>query len=179
MRTGGTRRDAHARRDQPGVLALGDPHQHLHLARSEHLQQPGTLVVRLRCRMQQFLEGLLEQLRRDRRLAGPRLHHGAFHALDPLVVPYVSRSTSGERGGDTARIGHRPEHHHRDLRPLLLDPYDRVEGARLGRVAVPSRHTSGARLTTRSAAPALGAAAASTRCPRSFKAEASASASSR
>ncbi len=45
--------------------------------------------------------------------------------------------------------------------------------------AVPSRHTSGARLTTRSAAPALGAAAASTRCPRSFSAEASASASRR
>ncbi|CAM5268442.1 hypothetical protein SALBM135S_06514 [Streptomyces alboniger] len=46
-------------------------------------------------------------------------------------------------------------------------------------VAVPMRQTSGARLITRSAAPAAGAAAASTRCPRSFSAEASASASSR
>ncbi|CAM5592776.1 hypothetical protein SVIOM342S_02743 [Streptomyces violaceorubidus] len=46
-------------------------------------------------------------------------------------------------------------------------------------VAVPSRHTSGARLITSSAAPAAGAAAASTRCPRSFSAEASASASNR
>ncbi|OSY52439.1 hypothetical protein BG846_01907 [Streptomyces fradiae ATCC 10745 = DSM 40063] len=46
-------------------------------------------------------------------------------------------------------------------------------------VAVPSRQTSGARLTTSSAAPAAGAAAASTRCPRSFSAEASASANRR
>ncbi len=45
--------------------------------------------------------------------------------------------------------------------------------------AVPSRHTSGARAITRSAAPAAGAAAASTRCPRSFSADASASASRR
>ncbi|WP_416341223.1 hypothetical protein [Streptomyces ardesiacus] len=45
--------------------------------------------------------------------------------------------------------------------------------------AVPSRHTSGALLITSSAAPAAGAAAASTRCPRSFSAEASASACNR
>ncbi len=45
--------------------------------------------------------------------------------------------------------------------------------------AVPNRQTSGALLTTSSAAPEVGAAAASTRCPRSFSAEASASASRR
>lgn len=45
--------------------------------------------------------------------------------------------------------------------------------------AVPKRQTSGARLTTSSADPDVGAAAASTRCPRSFSAEASASASRR
>lgn len=57
MRTGGARRDAHAGGDQPGVLTLGDPHQHLDLARREHPQQPLSLVVRLRRRIQQLGEG--------------------------------------------------------------------------------------------------------------------------
>ncbi len=129
MRTRRTRRDLHPRRDQPGVLAVRDPHEDLDLARGEQLQQPRALVVGLRRGVQQLLEGLLQQLRRDRRLPRPRLHHGALHALDPLVVTDVTGGTGGKSGGDPARAGHRAQHHHRDLRPLLLDPYDRVEGA--------------------------------------------------
>ncbi|GAA1676270.1 hypothetical protein GCM10009680_14780 [Streptomyces yatensis] len=119
--------DSHARRDQPGVLALGDPHQHLHLARGQHAQQPGSLVVGLGRGVEQLREGPLEQLGRHGGLARARLHHGALDTLDPLVVAHIAGRTGGEGGGYAAWARHRAEHHDRDLRPLLLDLHHRVE----------------------------------------------------
>jgi len=128
VRTGGARRDPHPGRDQPGVLPLRDPDQHLDLARGEHPQQPAALVVGLLHRVEQFGEGGLEELGRDGHLTGPGLHHRALHALDALVVPDVPGGPGREGGGDAAGAGDRSEDHHRGLRALPPDPDDRVEG---------------------------------------------------
>ncbi|RPK63559.1 hypothetical protein EES43_11125 [Streptomyces sp. ADI96-02] len=128
----GARRDPHPGRDQPGVLALRDPDQHLDLARGEHPQQPPPLVVGLDRRVEEFGERAPQQLRRDGALPRPRLEHRPLHPVDALVVPDVPGGPGGERGGDPARTGHRPEHDDRHLRAVPGDARDRVEGSRRG-----------------------------------------------
>src|SRR5687768_14655876 len=103
MGTGRAGRDAHAGRDQPGVLAVGDPDQDLDLSRREHLEQGRALVVGLGDGVEEFTERALQQLRGDRRLARPGLHDGALDALYALVVTYIPGSARGEGGGDAAR----------------------------------------------------------------------------
>lgn len=90
MGAGRGRRDAHAGRDEPGVLAVGDPHQDLHLPGCQHLEQPLALVVGLGGGVEQFAEGPLEQLRGHGRLARPRLHDRALDALYAFVMAYVA-----------------------------------------------------------------------------------------
>ncbi len=120
-------------------LAVGDPDQDLHLPRREHLQQPLPLVVGLGRRIQQLTERPLQQRRRHRRLPGPRLHDRPLDALYPLVVPDVPRRPGRERRRDPAWARHRPQHQHRHLRTLPLDPQHRIEDARLGRCRRPQQ----------------------------------------
>lgn len=79
MGPGGRRGYPHTGRDEPRVLPVRDPHQDLHLAWGEHLQEPLALVVRLGGGVQQLTEGALEQ--------------GGATAASPALAFMMARST--------------------------------------------------------------------------------------
>ncbi|CAM5370044.1 hypothetical protein SBADM41S_05567 [Streptomyces badius] len=128
MGAGGARGDVHPGRDQPGALALGDPHQHFGLARGEHPQQPPPSSSG-------WAAGLSSSAK------APRSSCGAT-ALSARALS-MARSTPSMRSScrtyptapaaNTAAIprglGTGAEDDHRHLRALLADARDRVEDA--------------------------------------------------